>query len=96
MNSRRKQSKGRWMKLRSSDVLRAFMKQKGFSMQRLATYSRCSKSFIGHLTTGAKTSCTDRLARDIAEALDVPLDVLFEARASASCGPDNRVKGSAA
>lgn len=78
--------KGTWMKLRSAEVLRAFMKQKNFSMQRLATYSGCSKSFIGFLANGTKTSCTEALAKSIAEALDVPLEVLFERRASAGSG----------
>lgn len=62
------------------------MKQKGFSMQRLATYSGCSKSFIGFLATGDKTSCTEALAVEIARALDVPVDVLFERRASDFAG----------
>lgn len=84
--NRRRPRKGTWMKLRSADVLRAFMKQKNFSMQRLATYSGCSKSFIGFLANGDKTSCTDKLARNIAEALDVPVEVLFEQRTSATSG----------
>ena len=83
------------MKLRSPDILRAFMKQKDFSMQRLATYAGCSKSFIGFLTTGDKTSCTEPLAVEIARALDVPLDVLFERRASASSGRVDRLKATA-
>lgn len=83
---RRKSPKGTWMKLRSAEVLRAFMKQKNFSMQRLATYSGCSKSFIGFLANGDKTSCTKTLATKISEALDVPLEVLFEERTSAVSG----------
>lgn len=71
------------MRLRSAEVLRAFMKQKSFSMQRLATYSSCSKSFIGFLCNGTKTSCTDDLAERIAAALDVPKEVLFEERSVA-------------
>ena len=82
------------MKLRSAEVLRAFMKQKDFSMQRLATYSSCSKSFIGFLANGSKTSCTPKLAERIAEALDVPVEVLFERKVSAGSGQN--VKGRAA
>lgn len=96
MNRRRKLSKGRWMKLRSNEVLRAFMKQKGFSMNRLATYSGCSKSFIGFLANGDKTSCTEALAKEIARALDVPVEVLFEPRASDSVGSGIKQKASAA
>ena len=83
------------MKLRSADVLRAFMKQKNFSMKRLALYSGCSKSFIGFLANGDKTSCTPALAKNIAEALDVPLDVLFERRASAHSGQNTKARVSA-
>jgi transcriptional regulator with XRE-family HTH domain len=82
------------MKLRSAEVLRAFMKQKGFSTQRLATYSGCSKSFVGFLATERKTSCTKQLADRISEALDVPVEVLFEHRTSAGSG--HNVKGKAA
>lgn len=79
------------MRLRSADILNAFMKQKNFSAQRLATYSGCSKSFIGFLKTGHKNSCTPKLATSIAEALDVPLEVLFEQRASADSGRNIKV-----
>lgn len=82
------------MKLRSADVLRAFMKQKNFSMARLALYSGCSKSFIGFLANGDKTSCTKELAKRISEALDVPLEVLFDERVSAVSGQN--VKGKTA
>lgn len=91
---RRKSPKGTWMKLRSADVLRAFMKQKNFSMARLAMYSGCSKSFIGFLANGDKTSCTKELATKISEALDVPLDVLFEQRASAPSGQNVKARAS--
>lgn len=80
------------MKLRSADVLRAFMKQKNFSMKRLALYSGCSKSFIGFLANGDKTSCTKELAQRISEALDVPLEVLFEQRTSAVSGQNMKGK----
>ena len=89
---RRKSPKGTWMKLRSAEVLRAFMNQKNFSVQRLATYAGCSKSFIGFLRTGDKTSCTRELAIEIARALDVPLEVLFEAKASAPSGRNANLK----
>lgn len=89
---RRRSTKGTWMKLRSAEVLRAFMKQKDFSMARLAMYSGCSKSFIGFLASGHKTSCTTALATEIARALDVPLEVLFETRASAPSGHNVQAK----
>lgn len=71
------------MKLRSKEILTAFMDDKGFSNGRLAQYAKCSRAFISHLRSGYKTSCTPALAERIAEALDVPLVALFDARPSA-------------
>lgn len=73
------------MKLRSKEILIAFMDDKDFSTKRLAIYSECSKSMIGHLRSGHKKSCTDKLAYRIAEALDVPWAALFDASTSAGC-----------
>lgn len=82
------------MKLLSAEVLKAHMKHKDFSTARLATYAGCSKSMIGHLCSGYKTSCTDNLARDIARALDLPIEALFVQKVSAVSG--RNVKGRAA
>lgn len=75
--------KGTWMRLQSGDTLRALMGQKNFSMERLARYSGCSKSFISHLVAGRKTTCTPPLAERIAEALEVPIGILFVESVSA-------------
>lgn len=76
------------MKLQSADLLRSLMEddRRDFSMARLARYAGCSKSFISHLLAGRKTTCTPELAERIAEALDVPVTLLFEPNASADCG----------
>lgn len=74
---KRRWPKGTWMRLQSSDTLKALMAQRGFSMQRLARYAGCSKSFVGHLASGHKTTCTPELAQRLAEALEVPLEILF-------------------
>ncbi|MFI5426106.1 helix-turn-helix domain-containing protein [Aeromicrobium sp. UC242_57] len=65
------------MKLTSPDTLKALMDQKNFSYERMARYAGCSKSFISHLTSGRKASCSPLLAENIAEALEVPLSILF-------------------
>lgn len=66
------------MKLTSRDTLRALMAQKEFSRRRLARYCGLSGSgMVDHLLDGRKTSCTPLLAERIAEALDVPLALLF-------------------
>lgn len=86
-------AKGTWMRLTSPATLRALMGQRGFSNSRTARYSGCSPSFIAHLLVGRKTTCTPALAQRIAEALDVPLDILFVPTVSTPRGHvDNRVR----
>lgn len=80
----RRWPKGTWMKLQSEATLRALMAQRHFSMERLARYSGCSKSFISHLTSGRKSTCSPELAERIAEALEVPLELLFVSHVSAT------------
>ena len=85
MNHRR-WPKGTWMKLQSPETLRALMNQRGFSYDRLARYAGVSKSFISHLTAGRKTTCKATTAENIAEALDIPLEILFVPSLSADSG----------
>lgn len=94
--TRRRWPKGTWMKLQSPDTLRALMGQRGFSYERLARYAGCSKSFVSHLTSGRKTTCTPALAENIAEALDVPLTLLFVPSVSADSGRNAKASGKAA
>ena len=65
------------MKLNSSATLKALMHQRAFSLGRLARYAGCSKGFISHLLSGRRRTCSPTLAARIAEALDVPLELLF-------------------
>lgn len=65
------------MQLTSADTLKALMDQKNYSHERLGRYAGCSRGFISHLTSGRKNSCSAVLAERIAEALDVPLTILF-------------------
>lgn len=65
------------MQLNSTETLKALMSQRNYSHERLARYAGCSRGFISHLTAGRKPSCSADLAERIAEALDVPLAVLF-------------------
>lgn len=74
--------KGTWMRLQSRHTLKALMAQRSFSLERLARYSGCSKSMVSHLTAGRKSTCTPELAERIAEALEVPLEILFVPHAS--------------
>lgn len=71
------------MRLKSPDILRAFMEQKGFTMSRLARYAGCSRQFVHLLLKGEKTTCSEPLGKAIAEALDVPTLALFDRMESA-------------
>lgn len=74
---RKRWPKGTWMKVTSAETLKALMKQKGFTGARLARYAGCHESMISLLRSGRRGSCGDRLAVNIAEALGVPLEILF-------------------
>jgi transcriptional regulator with XRE-family HTH domain len=65
------------MRLRSAETLRALMRQQRLSLGALATAAQCSKSFVSHLLSGRRSTCTDDLATRIASALEVPVHVLF-------------------
>lgn len=84
------------MKLRSAETLRALMRQDEFSLARLARYAGCSKSFISHLLSGRRSSCTTELGDRIAEALSVPVEILFVVCKSPSAGQSGNQKASAA
>jgi transcriptional regulator with XRE-family HTH domain len=75
---RKRWPKGAWMKLTSADTLKALMDQKGFNGERLGRYAGCSRQMISQLRNGSKKTCSPELATRIVEALQVPLDVLFE------------------
>ena len=83
MHRYRRWPKGTYMQLVSAERLRSFVgdpaKNPGVKMsqRRLARYIDRDPSFINHLTSGRRKSCKPRTAELIAEALDVPLDVLF-------------------
>jgi transcriptional regulator with XRE-family HTH domain len=65
------------MTLRDLDDLLELMERKDFNMARLARYAGCSRQFIWQICRGQKKSMTPKVAENIAEALDVPLGVLF-------------------
>jgi len=80
----RRWPRGTWMELKSPALLAAFIgdprddgPKKKMSGRRLARYAGVHPSFINHLTAGRRKSCEPRTAELIAEALEVPLEVLF-------------------
>jgi hypothetical protein len=64
------------MKPKSGAALRELIRQ-DYSLASFAVAADCSKTMIHGLCTGERGSCTDKLAGRIAEALQVPVDVLF-------------------
>lgn len=80
MSTYRRWPRGTWMRLISAERLRAFVgsePDKKMSQRRLARYAGKHPSFINHLTSGRRRSCEPRTAELIAEALGVPLELLF-------------------
>lgn len=78
--SYRRWPKGTWMELISPDRLRAFVGPepgKKMSQRRLARCAGVHPSFINHLTSGRNKTCEPRTAELIAEALEIPLEILF-------------------
>ena len=70
------------MELHNREGLVDRMEDKRFSLDRLARYAGCSKGMVSHLTAGRRKTLSPVLAENIAEALDVPLSLLFVPRVS--------------
>lgn len=71
------------MRLKSAEMLRLLMEQKGFGPRRMARYcGHASHSYISRMMRGlAGTRTVDAVtAKRIAEALQVPIDILFAER----------------
>lgn len=94
MDRRRKRwPEGTWMQLSNREGLVDCMIEKKFSLDRLARYAGCSKGMVSHLTAGRRKTCSPVLAQNIAEALGVPLSVLFVPQVSTEqAHSDNRKK----
>lgn len=70
------------MTLKSTEALAAMMEKKDFNGSRLARYAGCSRQFISQVLKGEKRSMTPKLAVNIAEALEVPVEFLFDVSVS--------------
>ena len=84
---RRQRAKGRWMRLRKRELLKAYREQKGFSQAGLGRYANCSRQFIWQLESGDRNTCTKEVAKLIEEALGLIKDTLFEPNESHEIGP---------
>jgi len=89
--------KGTWMQLVSTQRLRSFVgpePDKKMSGRKLARYADVHPSFIDHLLSGRRRSCTPKVAQRFAEALEVPLDVLFVPHVSSVGMPSDKLLAS--
>lgn len=75
--TRRRRSKGRWMRLRDPELLARYMKAQDFTQARLARYVGCSRQFIYLLLKGERTTCTKPIGERIEEAMRVLPGTLF-------------------
>ncbi|MFH5231930.1 XRE family transcriptional regulator [Antrihabitans spumae] len=69
------------MKLKSPELLRAFVgpeHSKKMSGRKLARIIEKHPSFIDHLLAGRRRSCEPKTANRIAEALGLPVEILFD------------------
>lgn len=84
------------MRLHSAERLRSFVGKPEdgckMSQRRLARYAGVHPSFINHLTSGRRRSCDEKTARRIAEALEVPWDILFVAVPASVGSKDGKEK----
>lgn len=84
------------MRLISRERLAAFIgdplkdPSKKMSGRRLARYAGTHPSFIQHLTSGRRSSCAPRTAELIAEALEVPLSLLFVPETASSTSASSK------
>lgn len=94
--TRRRRSKGVWMKVRDPELLARYMENADFSQARLARYTGVSRQFIHLLVTGERRTCTKDVGELIEEALRVLPGTLFVPQKSPSRGPRVSRKGTAA
>lgn len=84
------------MKLISAETLLALMRQKDYSNARLARSADCSRQFIWQLLKQEKSSMKPRTAVLIAEALDVPLELLFVPSTASNADQSGKYRKAAA
>lgn len=83
---RRRQAKGRWMKIRDRQLLINYMADRDISGARLGRHAECSRQFIHGLRAGTKSTCTPKVAERIEEALGLLKGTLFVESKSPDAG----------
>lgn len=84
------------MRITHREMFRAAIGRAGISYRGLAERAGCSSTFINSLANGHKTGATPELAERIAEALEVPVELLFEPTGSGQSGSNIRDSRTAA
>lgn len=70
------------MRLKNRQMLVQYMDYKRLRVRELAKAAGVSRATIGHLRSGARTSCKPETAAAIEEALGAPPGLLFDPIAS--------------
>lgn len=65
------------VRLISAEAFANYMTFRGFTVRSLAERANGNRSTIGHLRSGARTTCDPELAKRIEKALDAPAGSLF-------------------
>jgi transcriptional regulator with XRE-family HTH domain len=78
------------MEITHPPTLKALIRQRGLTYAALGAQVGCTAPFLCHLAQGRRKGATPELAERIAEALEVPVDVLFVPRATADGGSSHR------
>lgn len=76
--TRRRRSRGRWMRLRDPQMLARYMEANDFSQARLARYAGCSRQFVHLLLKGERRTCTQPIGKRIEEAMKLLPGTLFD------------------
>lgn len=70
------------MRLKDRRMLHQYMEYRRVKIRDLAHAAQVSRATIGHLHSGARSSCSPKTARAIEEALGAPPGLLFVAQSS--------------
>lgn len=84
------------MRITHPPTLKALIRQRGLTYAALGAQVGCTAPFLCHLAQGRRTGATPELAERIAEALEVPIDVIFVAKTTADSGSSDRTRQHAA
>lgn len=89
--NRRRWPKGTYMRIRSGALLSELMKGRNASNADVGRAAGQHRSLISALRNERRKTCTTETAERIAGYFQVPVEVLFEPRASAASGQNMKV-----